>query len=91
MACARRHYAEATAELERARASLRADLSPGSRAKLRAAERLWLRYRKTNCDAEASIYEGGTIQPLIELRCMARLTRERAAELKTQARTLVGN
>lgn len=57
---------------------------------MRAAERLWLRYRKTNCDAEASIYEGGTIQPLIELRCMARVTRERAAELKLQSRTLIG-
>lgn len=91
MACARRQYAEATAELERARAGLRADLEPRSRAKMRAAERLWLRYRKTNCDAEASIYEGGTIQPLIELRCMARLTRERTAELKTQHQTLVGN
>jgi uncharacterized protein YecT (DUF1311 family) len=91
MACARRHYAEAARELERARAELHTDLSPGSRAKLRAAERLWSRYRKTNCDAEASIYEGGTIQPLIELRCMARVTRERTAELKAQSRTLVGN
>ena len=90
MACARRHYAEATAELERARASLQADLSPGSRVKMRAAERLWLRYRKTNCDAEASIYEGGTIQPLIQLRCMARLTRGRAAELRAQIQTLRG-
>jgi uncharacterized protein YecT (DUF1311 family) len=90
IACARRHYAEAAAELKSARASLHADLSPVSRAKLRAAERLWLRYRKTNCDAEASIYEGGTIQPLVELRCMARVTRERAAELKLQASTLRG-
>ena len=61
-----------------------------SRVKLRAAERLWLGYRKSNCDTEASIYEGGTIQPLIQLQCMARVTRERADELKAQVQTLHG-
>lgn len=91
MACAEREFRQASAELTRARATLNADLEPRSRVKMRAAERLWLRYRKTNCDAEASIYEGGTIQPLIELRCMTRVTRERTAELKTQSETLVGN
>lgn len=90
LACARRQLAEASRELERARADLSADLEPRTRQKLRAAERLWLRYRKANCDSEADIYEGGTIQPLIQLRCMARVTRERAAELKAQAQTLRG-
>lgn len=89
-ACAEREFRQASAELTRARAELNADLEPRSRVKLRAAERAWLRYRKTNCDTEASIYEGGTIQPLIELRCMTRVTRERAAELKAQVRTLKG-
>jgi uncharacterized protein YecT (DUF1311 family) len=88
LACAERRLREASAELKRARAGLYEDLEPRSRVKLRAAERVWLRYRKTNCDAEASIYEGGTIQPLIELQCMARVTRERAAELKAQLETL---
>ncbi|MET0625095.1 MAG: lysozyme inhibitor LprI family protein [Pyrinomonadaceae bacterium] len=91
MACAQREFRQASAELTRARADLNADLEPRSRVKMRAAERLWLRYRKTNCDAEASIYEGGTIQPLIELRCMTRVTRERAAELKAQIQTLRGD
>lgn len=90
MACAEREFREATEQLRRARAKLYEDMEPRSRVKLRAAERLWLKYRKTNCDAEASIYEGGTIQPLIELRCTARLTRERAAELKAQSQTLGG-
>jgi uncharacterized protein YecT (DUF1311 family) len=91
MACAEREFRQASAELTRARAELNADLEPRSRVKLRATERAWLRYRKTNCDTEASIYEGGTIQPLIELRCMARVTRERAAELRAQFQTLHGS
>jgi len=91
MACAEREFRQATAELTRARADLNADLEPRSRVKLRKAERLWLNYRKSNCDTEASIYEGGTIQPLIELRCMTRVTRERAAEIKAQLQELRGS
>ncbi|HEX8335902.1 MAG TPA: lysozyme inhibitor LprI family protein [Pyrinomonadaceae bacterium] len=90
MACAERKFKEATAELKRARDEMYADLGSRSRAKFRAAERLWLGYRKSNCDAEASIYEGGTIQPLIQLQCMARVTRERAGELKAQVQKLHG-
>ena len=90
MACAERKFREAAAELKRVRDELYADLSPRSRTKLRAAERVWLGYRKTNCDAEASIYENGTIQPLIQLRCMTRLTQERAAEIRSQTQTLYG-
>ena len=90
LACAGRKFKEATAELKRVRDELYADLSPRSRTKLRAAERAWLVYRKSNCDAEASIYENGTIQPLIHLRCMTRLTQERASETRAQMQTLYG-
>lgn len=90
MACAGRKFREAEAGLKRVRDELYSDLEPRSRVKFRAAERLWLGYRKSNCDAEASIYEGGTIQPLIQLRCMTRVTLERADELKAQIQTLHG-
>jgi uncharacterized protein YecT (DUF1311 family) len=90
LACAERKFKEATAELKRARAALYEDLEPRSRLKLRAAERLWLGYRRSNCETEASIYEGGTIQPLIQLRCMTRVTLERADELKAQFQELHG-
>ena len=90
MACAERKFKEAEAELKRVRAELYKDLEPRSRVKFRAAERSWLGYRKSNCDTEASIYEGGTIQPLIQLRCMARVTRGRADELKAQIQELHG-
>ena len=90
MACAERKFREAAAELKRVRDGLYSDLGPRPRVKFRAAERSWLGYRKSNCDAEASIYEGGTIQPLIQLRCMARLTQERAGEIRSQTQTLYG-
>lgn len=90
MACAERKFKEATAALKHVRDELYSDLEPRSRVKFRATERLWLGYRKSNCDAEASIYEGGTIQPLIQLRCMTRVTQERADELKAQVQELHG-
>jgi len=90
VACAERQYREAAAGLKRVRAAIYADLEPRSRVKFRAAERRWLGYRKSNCETEASIYEGGTIQPLIQLRCMTRVTLARAGELKAQIQTLHG-
>jgi uncharacterized protein YecT (DUF1311 family) len=90
MACAERQFKEATAELKRVRARLDEDFEPRSRVKFRVAERRWLGYRKSNCDTEASIYEGGTIQPLIQLRCLTRVTLERVGELKAQIQTLHG-
>lgn len=90
MACAERKFKEATADLKRVRDEWYSDLEPRSRVKFRAAERLWLGYRKSNCDAEASVYEGGTIQPLIQLRCMTRVTLARTDELKAQIQELHG-
>ncbi len=90
LACAEKEFREAAAELRRVTAELSADLEAQPRAGLRRAERAWVRYRKANCDAEAAIYEGGTIQPLIRTRCMTRVTRERAAELRAQLQTLGG-
>ncbi len=89
MACAERHLKEAEAELRDARRKLSADLSAQTRLKMRRAERAWLGYRKSNCEAEASIYEGGTIQPLMQTRCLARVTRARAEELRAQRKALV--
>jgi uncharacterized protein YecT (DUF1311 family) len=60
MACAERQSRAAAVELKRARAELDQALEPRARLKLRAAERLWLRYQKSNCEAEASIYEGAS-------------------------------
>lgn len=90
MACAERKLKEAAAELKHVSTDHYSDVEPRARAQHRAAERLWLRYRKSNCDAEASHYEGGTIQPLIQPRCMTRLTLDRAGELRAQTQTFHG-
>jgi uncharacterized protein YecT (DUF1311 family) len=89
MACAEKELKAAEAELKNARTRLTTNMEAPPWARLRQAERAWLSYRRSNCDAEASIYEGGTIQPLIRMRCMARVTRARAEELRAQLKALV--
>ncbi|MDT7809732.1 MAG: hypothetical protein QOJ70_3545 [Acidobacteriota bacterium] len=89
MACAEKELKDAEAELKRARARLAENMEARPLLRMRQAERAWLRYRKSNCDAEASIYEGGTIQPFIQTLCMARVTRARASELLVQLKTLI--
>ena len=89
MACAEKELRQAEAELRSARTRLTATIEAPPRTRMRRAERAWLSYRKSNCDAEASIYEGGTIQPFIQTLCLARVTRARAAELLAQLKTLI--
>lgn len=47
------------------------------------AQRAWLTYRDIQCKAAGQQYEGGSIRPMIESRCLTTLTEHRIAELKT--------
>lgn len=49
---------------------------------LRAAQRAWIPYRDLACAAEADLYQGGSIAPMIRAACLERLTRARTADLK---------
>jgi len=55
---------------------------PKDSSKLEEVQRLWLRYRDANCDAESSTYEGGSIAPNMFAFCQIRLTRQRIEEIK---------
>ena len=52
---------------------------------LLAAQRAWLAYRDAHCAAAASIYEGGSIQPMIYSLCLTDLTRTRTELIRTYA------
>ena len=82
--CADRKYKAADAELNRVYNRLASMLEDKARAKLKATEVSWLKYRDDNCDYESSLYEGGSIRPLIYSSCMERMTKARTAELREQ-------
>lgn len=84
-ACAEQELKGADAELKKAYDRLAAaSEAAAERARLRRAQRAWLSYRRANCASEAFLYRGGTIQDFIQLKCMARVTRERRAEVEAQ-------
>lgn len=49
---------------------------------LKAAQRLWIKFRDANCDAEHELYDGGTAAPVVKLACLEAMTRHRTEELK---------
>lgn len=81
--CAGEHYRSADRILnERWQRLLRAmEDEPERVALLREAQRAWIRFRDTQCDFEASAFEGGSMMPMVGSFCMAELTRTRAEQL----------
>jgi uncharacterized protein YecT (DUF1311 family) len=45
-------------------------------------QRAWLAYRDAQCRLESRSSQGGSMQPMIEFGCLARLTRERTTFLR---------
>jgi uncharacterized protein YecT (DUF1311 family) len=79
--CAASSYKAADAELNSLYAALQGKPADAVTQKLQIAQRAWIKYRDANCEAEAELYAGGSIQPMILAACMERVTRARIAEL----------
>jgi uncharacterized protein YecT (DUF1311 family) len=82
--CAHREFQAADAELNKAYNRLASILDADEKALLKTSELAWIKYRDSNCTFESSQYAGGTMRPMIESFCLARVTRARTAELKEQ-------
>jgi uncharacterized protein YecT (DUF1311 family) len=61
---------------------IREVLSADEQRDLRAAQRLWLKFRDANCQAERNLYAGGSAAPMIYAACMEADTRQRTSDLK---------
>jgi uncharacterized protein YecT (DUF1311 family) len=82
--CAHREYLAADAELNKTYNRLAGILDADEKALLKESELAWIKYRDSNCTFESSQYAGGTMRPMIESFCLARVTKARTAELKEQ-------
>ncbi|HST52973.1 MAG TPA: lysozyme inhibitor LprI family protein [Pyrinomonadaceae bacterium] len=82
--CAYREYKAADAELNQIYGRLAAVLDAEDKAQLKESELAWIKYRDSYCSFESSQYKGGTMRPMIEAFCLARVTKAHAAELKDQ-------
>lgn len=75
-------YEKADAELNKVYKELRERLSDEEKAKLKEVQLLWLKYRDKNAEFAASLYEGGSIAPMVHAGAMTSATQARVEELK---------
>lgn len=65
-----------------------AKLHRSGRAAFTAASTAWFGYRDENCTAQASIYSGGTIQPVAYADCLVSIDTSHVRELRAMLTAL---
>ena len=80
--CAARARDKADAELNKVYRELLKDAGTTERAKLRAAQLAWIKFRDTHCDYESVGNKGGSIYPMVMSFCLARVTGARVKQLQ---------
>jgi uncharacterized protein YecT (DUF1311 family) len=72
----------ANGELNRAYNDVETRLNAAGRERLIRTQRLWLRYRESNCAAERELYVPGTAAQPVYLACLESMTRARIKDLQ---------
>jgi uncharacterized protein YecT (DUF1311 family) len=80
--CLTTEFKKAGVELNRLYQVKIKKLSQADAARLRKAQRAWIGYRDAHCEAEAALYEGGSIAPVIQGSCRLKLTQLRTKEIE---------
>jgi len=80
--CAARARDRADAELNKVYRELLKDTGAAERAKLRAAQLAWIKFRDAQCDYESVGNKGGSIYPMVFSFCLAKMTTERVKQLQ---------
>ena len=89
--CAAADLGKADAGLNRAYAQALARLTPGSKARLRDAQRAWIAFRDKQCAFEANGADGGSVSPMVAMNCATGLTSARARDLASTGKCVEGD
>lgn len=81
-ACAGIAYRNADRRLNQVYQQLTPKLSASRRQQLVTAQQAWIRYRDASCNFERSEVEGGSMAPMVQASCLARLTEQRTKDLQ---------
>ena len=79
--CAYESFLAATAAMSPQLQQIESALTPPKRTAWRNVQKSWLTFMTQSCQFESSAVQGGSAEPMIKLRCSARMTRERTAAL----------
>ena len=80
--CAALARDRADAELNKVYRELIKDTGAAERAKLRAAQLAWIKFRDAHCDYRSIGNKGGSIYPMVVSFCLAGVTNARVKELQ---------
>jgi uncharacterized protein YecT (DUF1311 family) len=80
--CADRQGRQAQGKLDALLKELAGVLEKGEGTRLAAVQKAWASYRDAHCEWQASVFEGGSIQPMERLTCFSSVTWNRIDELK---------
>ncbi len=83
--CAYEEFLTASAALSAQLQRIESSLPAQRKAGWRRVQKSWLTYRTDACSFESGSSAGGSVQPMLQWHCAARLTRARAAELAQAA------
>ena len=87
-ACLNAENVRLQAEVDGLRSQASAVLPPGVDPALAAAESAWEAYADAECDAEAAVFAGGTIEGLQQATCTGALLHARADDLRRIIRSV---
>ncbi len=80
--CAGRSYEVADKKLNQVYRQLKPKLGTSQQKKLVNAQVAWIQFRDKSCKFESSFAEGGTLEPVLELGCLADVTEQRVKDLQ---------
>lgn len=80
--CAGRTFQAQDSALNQLYPRVIAALDSAQVARLREAQRAWIRLRDADCELEASEFEGGSMRPMLHSFCLAYATQERIKYLR---------
>ena len=80
--CAGGEFYKTDLEMNRTYNAQTARISVTDQLKLRKAQKAWLAFRDASCEYENGGNEGGSIYPMIDFQCKAKLTKQRVETLK---------
>ncbi len=83
--CAEHKVIAADKTIDTLNAKIFVKLSKAGRADFIATNRDWVKYRGDACSTEASIYSGGSIQPVAYANCLVSIDGSHVTELKGMA------
>ncbi|MEL6459025.1 MAG: lysozyme inhibitor LprI family protein [Cyanobacteria bacterium J06621_15] len=80
--CAGQSYEKADKNLNQVYRQLKPKLVRSQQNKLVNAQRAWIQFRDKSCKFEGDFAEGGTLQPVLEMNCLADVTEQRVKDLQ---------